>query len=70
MWAVSSEDSGYLGLANAIIVRACMDYGTPDGIDVIPFIKSEWFMQLSRGAIDPLKLLTHLKNGGFNCYGD
>ena len=61
-------------LANAVILRACIDYerspGERYGLEM--FFRSDWFNLLSRGSCDPERLISFLKGAiknGTKIYG-
>ena len=49
-------------LANAVILRACDDFGTyPHGRDVEAFFLSDWFILLSRGSVEGRTIIKYLE---------
>lgn len=49
-------------LANAVILRACDDFGTyPHGRDVEAFFMSDWFILLSRGSVEGRTVIKQLE---------
>lgn len=66
-----TEIEAYKGLANAIILRACEDFSDGRyGRGVVEFIRSPWFLTLSRGRVDPETLIRFLRQGGYKAGGE
>lgn len=61
-------DEACKNLANAIIIRACLDYNIGfNKQGVKNFFKSDWFTILSRGAVPVDTLINHLEKEGVKC---
>ena len=56
-------DNNIKMLANAVVIRACMDYADDVSCrdSVERFLYSEWFQLLTRGCCDPGALVKHLR---------
>ena len=56
------DNEGIKRLANAVILRACDDFGIyPHGLDVKAFFLSDWFILLSRGSVEGRTVIKYLE---------
>lgn len=57
------DNEGLKRLANAVVIRACMDYNNDKSsrLEIERFIRSEWFMILTRDCCDPDLLICKLQ---------
>ena len=59
------NDNACKNLANAIIIRACLDYDIGFNKQGYKnFFRSDWFQILSRGCCSPELLINHLEREG------